>query len=120
MIVESKEKEQVKQKESERELRKGIRRNLFKRSLVASGSLASIILGTYLIIYAVSSWAFGFRPFGVLSIMPVHVLRAGGWEDLALIVIGFALWGLGGIGLHESLITMKRRYYSAKQIELMR
>jgi len=48
MIVESKEKERQKEKESQK-LRKASHGTLLKRSLAATGSLVSMILGTYLI-----------------------------------------------------------------------
>ena len=98
------EKEQREAKKSYQSIR--IKYSL-KRILLAIGSVASIIVGTYLIVYAASDWKYGSFPSFLLSISPAHAFTTGGLEDLVLIVIGIALWGLGAAGLYKSLTWKK-------------
>lgn len=79
------------------------RKSLLKRILLAAGGLASMVFGTYLIVYAVLDWGFGPLPSFSFAISPANGLIAGGLEDLFLIVAGIGFWVLGVIGLKKAL-----------------
>jgi len=66
-----------------------------QRILLIVGGLASIVLGTLFIVFAILNWEFGSVPSDVLAINPVRAITTGGLEDLYYIVLGITLWGLG-------------------------
>ena len=80
-----------------------VRTSLLKRILLAVAGLASMVFGTYLIVFAVLDWGFGPLPSSSFAIFPVRGLTGGGLEDLFLIAAGVGFWILGVIGLNKAL-----------------
>ena len=76
---------------------------LLKRVLLAVGSLASMVLGTFLVVFGVLDWKFGLIPQGSLAIFPVRGFATGGLGDLLLIAAGIGFWVLGFLGLNIAL-----------------
>lgn len=64
------------------------------------GGVASIALGTYLIVFALLDWVYGPIENGSLAIFPVHGFSTDGITDLFLIGLGITLWALGIDSLH--------------------
>lgn len=86
--------------------------SLLKRILLSACSLASMVFGTFLAVFAVLDWGFGPLPSSTFAIFPVRSLITGGLEDLFLVAAGTAFWVLGVIGLNKAI----REQLSAKTV----
>ena len=75
-----------------------------KRILLAIGSFASMVFGTYLVVFAALDWNFGPLAPGSLAIFTVPGFMTGGLRDLFLILAGIGFWIIGLIGLNIALL----------------
>ena len=98
--------EEKEKKEGATAPRKVVTRSTYswlKQILLALGSFASMVFGTFLIVFGVLDWALGPIPPNVLTIFPARGFGPSGVQDPLFIIAGIGLWILGLIGVSKSI-----------------
>ena len=87
----------------------------FRRILFGLGGVASLALGTYLIVFALLDMGYGPIENGFLAIFPARAFSTGRIPDLFLIGLGITLWALG----IDSLLIAFRKETPTRVKQLM-